>query len=274
MPVKRLQLAEGETLVASVYDLFLANYSVDRGFGGENVAKSYDDDVPYTPAWAEKVTGVKRHDIALVAREFADNAAKTNGKSMVILGAGINHWYHMDMIYRGIISMLTMCGCVGQSGGGWAHYVGQEKLRPQPGWTALAFALDWGRPPRQMNSTSFWYAHTDQWRYEKLNVSEIISPTAEAGDWSGSLIDFNVRVRAHGLAALGAAARNQSADGSPAMAEKAGKPAPQFVAEGLKSGALKLSCEDPDAPQNFPRNLFVWRSNLLGLVAARATNIS
>jgi nitrate reductase alpha subunit len=38
------------------------------------------------------------------------------------------------------------------SGGGWAHYVGQEKLRPQTGWTALAFALDWSRPPRQQNS--------------------------------------------------------------------------------------------------------------------------
>ncbi len=50
--------------------------------------------------------------------------------------------------------MLVMCGCVGQSGGGWSHYVGQEKLRPQTGWLPLAFALDWGRPPRQMNSTA------------------------------------------------------------------------------------------------------------------------
>lgn len=35
------------------------------------------------------------------------------------------------MNYRGLINMLIFCGCVGQSGGGWAHYVGQEKLRPQ-----------------------------------------------------------------------------------------------------------------------------------------------
>jgi len=34
--------------------------------------------------------------------------------------------------------------------------------------------------------------------------------------------------------------------------------------KALKSGKLKMSCEDPDNPQNFPRNLFVWRSNLLG----------
>ncbi len=50
---------------------------------------------------------------------------------MIIVGAGLNHWYHLDMNYRGLINMLIFCGCVGQSGGGWAHYVGQEKLRPQ-----------------------------------------------------------------------------------------------------------------------------------------------
>ncbi|STJ11864.1 respiratory nitrate reductase 1 subunit alpha [Escherichia coli] len=46
---------------------------------------------------------------------------------MIIVGAGLNHWYHLDMNYRGLINMLIFCGCVGQSGGGWAHYVGQEK---------------------------------------------------------------------------------------------------------------------------------------------------
>ena len=102
------------------------------------------------------------------------------------------------MNYRGIINMLMMCGCVGKSGGGWAHYVGQEKLRPQTGWTALAFALDWHRPPRQMNSTSFFYAHTDQWRYEKLEVKEILSPLADPNEYTGSLIDFNVRAERMG----------------------------------------------------------------------------
>ena len=33
-----------------------------------------------------------------------------------------------------------------------------------------------------MNSTSMWYAHTDQWRYEALDVKEILSPTAPEGD--------------------------------------------------------------------------------------------
>jgi nitrate reductase alpha subunit len=36
------------------------------------------------------------------------------------------------------------------------------------------------------------------------------------------------------------------------------------VVKALKDGTLEMSCEDPDAPQNWPRNMFVWRSNLLG----------
>ena len=263
IPVKRVQTAGGEALVATVFDLFCANYGLDRGLGGDWVASDYDADAPYTPAWAEKITGVKRTHIITVAREFALNAEKTNGKSMVILGAGLNHWYHMDMNYRGIINLLAMCGCVGQSGGGWSHYVGQEKLRPQTGWLPLAFALDWGRPPRQMNSTSAWYAHTDQWRYETLGVREILSPTAPEGDWDGALIDYNIRAERMGW--LPSAPQLRTNPLEVAKAAKAAGEAPKdYIAAKLKSGELEMACEDPDAPENWPRNLFVWRSNLLG----------
>jgi nitrate reductase / nitrite oxidoreductase, alpha subunit len=262
VPVRKLQLAGGEALVATVFDLLAGNYGVDRGLGG-SAAKSYEDDLPYTPKWQEAITGVKAQDVITVARQFADNAEKTNGKSMVIIGAAMNHWYHSDMNYRAIINMLMMCGCVGQSGGGWAHYVGQEKLRPQTGWTALAFALDWHRPPRQQNSTSFFYAHTDQWRYEKLNVNEILSPLADPNDFTGSLIDFNVRAERMGW--LPSAPQLQT---NPLQvcsdAEKAGVDPKEYAVNALKAGTLKLSCEDPDNAANFPRNLFVWRSNLLG----------
>jgi nitrate reductase / nitrite oxidoreductase, alpha subunit len=263
VPARKMQTAEGEILVTSVFDLFAANYGVDRGFGGAHVAKSYDDIEPYTPAWAEKISGVPRAQITTVAREFAKNAEKTKGRSMVIVGAGLNHWYHMDMNYRGIINMLVMCGCVGQSGGGWSHYVGQEKLRPQSGWLPLAFALDWGRPPRQMNATSAFYAHTDQWRYETLTTSDIISPTAPAGPWDGAIIDYNVRAERMGW--LPSAPQLQVNPLEIAkQAATAGQEAKDYIAQSLKSGALKLSCEDPDNSNNWPRNLFVWRSNLLG----------
>ena len=263
VPAKSLTLKDGDALVTTVFDLFVANYGLDRGLGGDHVATSYDEDVPYTPAWAERITEVPRDQIITVAREFAQNAEKTRGKSMVIVGAGLNHWYHMDMNYRGIINMLVMCGCVGQSGGGWSHYVGQEKLRPQTGWQPLAFALDWNRPPRHMNSTSFWYAHTDQWRYESLETSEILSPTAPEGPWGCSLIDFNARAERMGWLPSAPQLQTNPLDVGKEAAAADGEPG-AYIADGLKSGALRLSCEDPDNPANWPRNLFVWRSNLLG----------
>ena len=263
LPVRRLTLKDGEAQVATVFDLLCANYGVDRGFGGDHVASSYDDDVPGTPAWAENITGVKRDAIITVAREFATNAEKTTGRSMIIIGAAMNHWYHMDMNYRGAINMLVFCGCIGQSGGGWSHYVGQEKLRPQTGWQPLAFGLDWVRPPRQQNSTSFWYAHSDQWRYETLSVGEILSPTAPAGDWSGSMIDYNVRAERMGWLPSAPQLKVNPLTIA-AKAAKAGMEPKDYIAKGLKDGELELSCHDPDDPQNWPRNLFVWRSNLLG----------
>ncbi|MEQ8657841.1 MAG: nitrate reductase subunit alpha [Hyphomicrobiales bacterium] len=263
IPVKKIKTAEGEAYVATVFDLFCANYGLDRGLGGDWVSKDYADETPGTPAWAEKITGVSADKIIHVAREFAQNAEKTQGKSMIIIGAAMNHWYHMDMNYRGVINMLVMCGCVGQSGGGWAHYVGQEKLRPQTGWQPLAFALDWSRPPRHMNSTSAWYAHSDQWRYETLKADEIISPTAPEGDWDINLIDYNIRAERMGWLPSAPQLKTNPLEVAKA-AKAAGKEIPAYVAEQLKSGDLEMACEDPDDPANWPRNLFVWRSNLLG----------
>ncbi len=265
VPAVRLRLGkageERHALVATVFDLQVAQYGIDRGLGSG--AASFDEDAPYTPAWQERITGVPREQVITVATQFADNADKTQGKSMVIIGAAMNHWYHADMNYRGVINLLMMCGCIGQSGGGWAHYVGQEKLRPQTGWTALAFALDWIRPPRQQNSTSFFYAHTDQWRYEKLDLGEIVSPLADKAAWGGSMIDYNVRAERMGWLPSAPQLKTNPLQ-VVADATAAGMDPKDYVVKALKDGTLEMSCEDPDAPQNWPRNLFVWRSNLLG----------
>ncbi len=225
--------------------------------------QAFDDDVPYTPAWQEPITGVRADKAIAVARGFAENAEKTKGRSMVIIGAGMNHWYHQDMGYRSIINFLMMCGTIGVSGGGWAHYVGQEKLRPQTGWTMLTFALDWVRPPRQMNGTSFFYAHSDQWRYEKLEVSELLSPLADPAPYRGSMIDLNVRAERMGwLPSAPQLAVNPLT--LAAEADRAGVAVKDHVVAGLEVRADQMSCEDPDNPVNFPRNLFIWRSNLFG----------
>ncbi|RCS59413.1 nitrate reductase subunit alpha [Parvibium lacunae] len=268
VPVKQITLADGSTaFVATVFDLQLANYGVNRGvteLQSERTPNSYLEDLPYTPKWQEKVTGVKAELVIQVAREFAQNAHDTHGKSMVIVGAALNHWYHMDMTYRGIINLLMMCGCVGQSGGGWAHYVGQEKLRPQFGWAPLAFALDWQRPPRQMNGTSFFYAHTSQWRHEKLPVDSILAATAKQETYQNmSMIDLNAKSERMGWLPSAPQLQTNPLDVT-AAAVQAGQDPVQYATAQLKNGALRMSCEAPDNPANFPRNMFVWRSNILG----------
>ena len=264
LPVKHITLADGSAgRVVTVYDLMLANYGLDRGLDDANCAQSYDDIKAYTPAWAEQISGVPRKNLEHIAREFAETAHKTRGRSMIIVGAGLNHWYHMDMNYRGLINMLVFCGCVGQTGGGWAHYVGQEKLRPQTGWMPLAFALDWARPPRQMNSTSYFYAHASQWRFEKLSIGELLSPIAQKQKFTGQLIDFNVRAERMGWLPS-APQLNINPLRIAGLAKEAGQPPIDYTVEALKSGKLRFACEQPDDGNNHPRNLFIWRSNLLG----------
>ena len=124
----------GGQLVTTVFDLLLAQYGVVRpGLPGEWPAGYDDGEQPYTPAWQEEITSVDRHQAARVAREFARNAELTEGRSMICMGAGTNHWFHSDQTYRTFLSLLMLCGCEGRNGGGWAHYVGQEKVRPLTG---------------------------------------------------------------------------------------------------------------------------------------------
>ncbi len=271
IPVRKLKLASGEEVfVTSVFDLMVSQYGIDRGLG-DNLATSYEDEsVAYTPAWGSKVTGIKTADLIRTGREFAENASKTRGKSMVIMGAAINHWYHNDLGYRSIMNILHMCGCVGQSGGGWAHYVGQEKLRPQAGWAPIAFALDWHRPPRHMNSTTYWYFHTDQWRYEKVEADNILGSTATAKYRGYQIADYNVVSQRLGWLPSAPHFNKNPLDIVKA-AEAAGATdeagISQYMAEQLKSGEMAFSIEDIDAEENHPRNLFVWRANLIGCSA-------
>ncbi len=269
VPAKRITTEHGTLLAATVFDLMAANLGVRRETDPAptpDYPAGYEDLKPYTPAWQEKITGVPAEDAVRVAREFAENAEKTHGKSMIFLGAGTNHWYHSDMTYRTIINLTTLCGCQGVNGGGWAHYVGQEKVRPLAGWAHLAFGLDWIRPPRQQNGTSFYYFASDQWRYESFDARHIASPLAE-GDTDGHFADYNVRAARMGwLPSYPQFNRNpldlcREAEASGASSDE------EIIAQvtdQLKQGKLDFAIEDPDSPENFPRVLFLWRANLLG----------
>jgi nitrate reductase alpha subunit len=253
----------GGRLVTTVLDLMLAQYGVARdGLPGEWPA-GYDDPAPYTPAWQEAITGVDRHDAARVAREFARNAELTNGRSMIAMGAGTNHWFHSDDTYRTFLALVMLCGCQGVNGGGWAHYVGQEKVRPLAGWQTVAFALDWVRPPRQQSGTPFFYLASGQWRYERYRPGDLAWSLGR-GLFEGMHI---ADVNALG-ARLGWLPSFPSFDRSTLdlcdEAERAGRDVADHVVDELRSGRLRFACEDPDAPGNQPKVLTVWRANLLG----------
>ncbi|MBO6293007.1 MAG: nitrate reductase subunit alpha [Selenomonas sp.] len=263
VPVIKVKTRDGERLATTVYDLTLANYAVDRGLGGE-CAASYEEDVPYTPKWQEKYTGVSAEMVIHTAREFADNSLKTKGRTMVIMGGGINHWYHADVIYRTILNLLLFTACEGRNGGGWAHYVGQEKLRPAEGWARIMTGTDWQGGAKLQNSTSFFYFATDQWRSDEVDTKPLVSSLNEPryrhpGDynvlaarlgWLPSYPTFNKSGQQ--IFDEAKAAGFDDLDGIK-----------KYVAQSLKDKSLKFSVEEPDAPENFPRNLFVWRANLI-----------
>ena len=265
VPVRRVETADGGfALVATVYDLLFAQFGVGRGLPGD-YPTSYEDDRPYTPAWQEQYTTIGRNTVIQLAREFASTAEATNGKSMVIVGASINHWYNNNLSYRAPITALLLCGCCGVNGGGMNHYVGQEKLTLFAPWTALAFGLDWQRPPRQQQSPTWHYVNSDQWRYEGDFTD--YAPIPPETKWAkGHALDLEaMAVR------MGWMPHYPQFDRNPIElaeeAEVAGAATPEAVAEWTRdrivSGDVGLSVDDPDAPENWPRVWLIWRGNAI-----------
>ncbi len=222
----------------------------------EACARSYDDNVPYTPRWQESITGVEAAKVIDVARQFARTAEKTKGRSMIIIGAGVNHWYHQDMIYRSAINMLMLCGCVGVSGGGGAlRRTG--KLRPQTA-AGLAFATDWCGRLRHINGTLRSLQPFRPWRYREDRRARA-SIAARRCEALYRPISISMCRSERWDGCLRASARNQPAQGGERRGEGAWnrrimscRPEGRNSQDGLK---------DPDDPANYPRNLFLWRSN-------------
>lgn len=264
VPVKYVKIGRAKVPVATIFDLLMTQFGVGRGLGGE-YPKDYDDeDTPYTPAWQERYTGINRKTVIQFTREWAETAEKTEGKCMIIIGAGVNHWYHNDLIYRACISTLMLTGCVGRNGGGLNHYVGQEKVAPMAPWTTIAFAFDWGRPPRLQNAPSFHYVHCDQWRYERSFTE--YNPVNGGKLIKGHVVDIQAKAVRMGWLPfypqfnrnpidLVREAEEAGAKGSTEIAN--------WIVEQLKTKKLHFAVEDPDAPENWPRLWFIWRGNAL-----------
>ena len=260
VPVRRI----GRHLVTTVFDLMLAQYGVRRdGLPGVWPADYDDPTQPYTPAWQEAITSVPARQVVQVARELARNSEESGGRTMIIMGAGICQWFHGDATYRAVLALLLLTGAMGRNGGGWAHYVGQEKCRPLTGWTTLAMATDWQRPPRQMIGTAYWYTHTDQWRYDPYPADALASPVA-----TGLLAGLHTIDTIALATRLGWMPFHPQFNRNPLdLADEvlaSGEGVAEYVAWKLRERELAFAVDDPDAPENWPRCLTLWRANLLG----------
>ena len=267
VPVKYIETSDGKVPVTTVYDLLMAQYGVGRGL--EGYPDSYESDELYTPAWAEKYTGISPDTLIRFAREWASTAKHTGGKCTVIIGAGINHWYHANLTYRAAIHALMFTGCIGKNGGGLAHYVGQEKLAPGESWGSIALAKDWFGPSRLMNTPSWHYVHSDQWRYEKgfTDYHTVPKNQPENSMAKGHTIDVNVKAVRNGWLPFYPQFETNPIDLVTEAREKGAvdeKSVVDYVVEKLKKRELKFSIEDPDNSANFPRVWFVWRGNAIG----------
>ena len=257
--------------VCTVFDLMLAQYGVGRpdlNLPGDSASSYEDSQIQYTPAWQEEITSVPAQAVIRVAREFAQNSLESGGRTMIIMGAGICQWYHGDVTYRAILALLHMCGSEGRNGGGWAHYVGQEKARPITGWSHMANALDWIRPPRTQAGTSFWYMHTDQWRQDGYSTDYLQSPLAQ-GELKGvHTADIVARTTRMGWMPMYPQFNQNpirlAQEAEEAVAAAEAKSPADYVAQLLNQGQLQFSVEDIDNPLNWPRTLMLWRNNLLG----------
>ncbi|OGQ07061.1 MAG: nitrate reductase subunit alpha [Deltaproteobacteria bacterium RIFCSPLOWO2_12_FULL_40_28] len=269
VPVKHVPTLHGKVVVATVYDLIMAQYGVGRGLPGDYPKDYTEPDAAYTPAWQEIFTGVDSKTVLQFAREWANTANITEGKCMIIIGAGINHWYHANLMYRAGAMALMLSGCVGKNGGGLNHYVGQEKLAPVDSWGSIAFAKDWHAASRLQQAPLWHYINTCQYRYDgeysryntvpkndmtAKHTADTIVQSVRNG-WMPFYPQFKQNTLELGKEAIANGAKND-------------EEITQYVFEKLKSkkgGSPKLeySVADPEAEENHPRVWYIWRGNAI-----------
>jgi nitrate reductase alpha subunit len=264
VPVRFVETSSGRVTVTTVFDLLMAEFGVGRGLPGHYPAGS-DDPVPFTPAWQESHTGIGRDSVIRLAREFAHNAEVTQGRSMIIIGSGVNHWFSNNLGYRAPATALMLCGCCGRNGGGLNHYVGQEKVAAFAPWRAITFAFDWQKPPRQQQTPIWHYVHSDQWRYEG-DFTDYFAVPARARWAKGHCVDQVAKAVRMGWMPFYpqfdrnplAVAREAREAGALSAAEVA-----SWAARQLQENKLSFAVNDPDAPESFPRVWLIWRANAL-----------
>jgi nitrate reductase / nitrite oxidoreductase, alpha subunit len=265
VPSRIVETADGPVRVTTVYDLIMGQYGVSRGLAGDYPSDYSDKDAAYTPAWQEIFTGVGSDTVLQFAREWVETAIATDGACMIIVGAGVNHWYHANLMYRAGAMALMLSGCVGKNGGGLNHYVGQEKLAPSDSWGPLAFAKDWVKAPRLQQAPIWHYLNTCQYRYDGYSNRYNTVPKNE---WTEKHMADSIfkSVRLGWMPFYPQFKQNTLELCEEAKSAGAGndEELKAYVLEKLKSKQLEYSVADPEAEENFPRVWYIWRGNAIG----------
>jgi nitrate reductase alpha subunit len=260
VPVKYITTTSGEKVaVATIFDVQMAHYGVPRGLSGDYPTDYTDKTAAYTPAWQEIFTGIDSKTIISIAREWGDTGEITEGKNMVIVGAGINHWYHCNLIYRSAIMALMFTGSIGKNGGGMNHYVGQEKLAPVDSWGNIALAKDWNSTARLQQAPIWHYLNTDQYRYDGNHSKYNAVPDNDMT--KGHMADEIYKsVRMGHMPYYPQFNKNplEIAKQSGASDDEGIK---KHTLEALKDRSLEYAIGDLDAEENFPRVWYIWRGN-------------
>lgn len=262
VPVNFIETIDGKKIpVTTVYDLTMAQYGVDRNLGGDYPKDYSDKDSSYTPAWQEIFTGVDSKTVISFAREWANTAISTEGKCMIIIGAGVNHWFHNNLMYRAGIMALMLCGCVGKNGGGLNHYVGQEKLAPTDSWATVAFARDWVNSVRLQQTPIWHYINTCQYRYEGRSSKFNTAPENElTKKHMADLIFKSVRM---GWMPFYPQFNKNTLELNKEVISNNPEEIKESVLEKLKSKEIEYSVGNPDDDINFPRLWYIWRGNAI-----------
>ena len=118
-----------------------------------------------------------------------------------------------------------------------------------------------------MIGTAFWYTHTDQWRYDGYRADALTSPLARgrlAGLHTADTLALSARLG--WMPSYPQFDRNSLdlADDAAAAVGPARPRTRRVRRRELRAGRLGWAVEDPDAPENWPRVLTLWRANLLG----------
>ena len=181
---------------------------------------------------------------------------------MILMGAGTNHWFHSDQTYRSFLALVMLTGCRASTAAAGRTTSGRRSAGRSPAGRRWRSALDWQRPPRQMQGTVVLVPG---------DRPVALRPVHRGGDGlpAGRRPVPRAGGRQHRAGQpAGLDASHPTFNRNPLdladEAQRLGKERRRDVVDGLKTGQLRFACEDPDAPENFPRCLTVWRANLLG----------